>query len=203
MHSDARKQWVSEKFKDRFGHTPKVWSRAPGRVDLMGSHTDYNLGFVMTLSIDRDTWIAARPRSDRRVAIASLNIDGGGEFNLDHIEHDPVDRWTDYVRGMAKMMQEAGYALTGFDGLIHSTVPFGSGLSSSAAIEMATGVLFQLLSGFTLDPVQLALLGQKAENHFVGVNSGIVSPSSVGERYGSQEFFHSPQVISQSYGHRG
>jgi galactokinase len=144
----------------------------------MGSHTDYNLGYVMTLTIDRDTWIAARPRSDRRVAIASLNVEGEGEFDLDHIEHDPDNRWTDYVRGVAKVMQEAGYALTGFDGLIHSTVPFGSGLSSSAAIEMATGVVFQQLGGFTIDPVQLALLGQQAENHFVGVNSGILDQHS-------------------------
>ena len=74
MHNDDRKQWVSEKFKDRFGHAPEIWSRAPGRVDLMGSHTDYNLGFVMTLTIDRDTWIAARPHSDRHVAIYSLNV---------------------------------------------------------------------------------------------------------------------------------
>ena len=178
MPNNDRKHWVSEKFIEKFGRSPAVWARAPGRVDLMGSHTDYNLGFVMTLTIDRDTWIAARPRSDRRVAIYSLNVEGGGEFDLDHIEHDSIDRWTDYVRGMAKVLQEAGYSLTGFDGLIHSTVPFGSGLSSSAAIEMATGVLFQLLGGFTLDPVQLALLGQKAENHFVGVNSGILDQYS-------------------------
>jgi galactokinase len=173
-----RKNWVSEKFKERFGRAPDVWSRAPGRVDLMGSHTDYNLGFVMTMTIDRDTWIAARPRPDRIVAIHSLNVDGGGEFDLDHIEHDPIDRWTDYVRGVAQALQEAGYALTGFDGLIHSTVPFGSGLSSSAAIEMATGVMFQQLGGFTIDPVQLALLGQQAENQFVGVNSGILDQYS-------------------------
>ncbi len=178
MPNNDRKHWVSEKFIEKFGRSPAVWSRAPGRVDLMGSHTDYNRGFVMTLTIDRDTWIAARPRSDRRVAIYSLNVEGGGEFDLDHIEHDPINRWTDYVRGMAKVLQEAGCTLTGFDGLIHSMVPFGSGLSSSAAIEMATGVLFQLLGGFTLDPVQLALLGQKAENHFVGVNSGILDQYS-------------------------
>ncbi|HZY41373.1 MAG TPA: galactokinase [Anaerolineae bacterium] len=178
MNNHDRRNIVSEKFKERFGTTPEMWSRAPGRVDLMGSHTDYNLGFVMTMTIDRDTWIAARPRSDRRVAITSLNVEGGGEFDLDRIEHDPIDRWTDYVRGMAKTMQEAGYVLTGFDGLVHSTVPFSSGLSSSAAIEMATGVMFQQLGGFTLDPVKLALLGQKAENHFVGVNSGILDQYS-------------------------
>jgi galactokinase len=84
----------------------------------------------------------------------------------------------DYVRGMAWVLQEAGYPLTGFDGLVHSTVPFGSGLSSSAALEMASGVVFQALGGFTLDPVELALLGQKAENQFVGMNCGILDQYS-------------------------
>lgn len=178
MNPRERRQFITEKFTQRFGSPPQVWARAPGRVDLMGSHTDYNQGYVMTMTIDRDTWIAARRREDRKTAIYSLNVPGGGKFSLERIERDPTWPWTDYVRGVARYLQEAGYALTGFDALVHSTVPFSSGLSSSAAIEMASAVAFQLLSGFTLDPVEMALLGQKAENQFVGVNSGILDQYS-------------------------
>ena len=81
----------------------KLWSRAPGRVDLMGSHTDYNLGYVMTMTIDRDTWIAARPRDDRKVAIYSLNVEGGSEFDLDQIEHD-VCRAVDQLRARCRQV---------------------------------------------------------------------------------------------------
>ena len=119
-----------------------------------------------------------RPRSDRRVALHSLDMAGRGEFSLDQIDHDPAAPWTDYVRGMALFLEEAGHRLTGFDGLIHSTVPFASGLSSSAAIEMAAGVAFQAVGGFRIDPVQMALIGQRAENRFVGVNCGILDQYS-------------------------
>ena len=178
MDEIARKDWMAGQFQAQFGQPPAVWVRAPGRVDLMGSHTDYNQGYVMTMSIDRDTWIAARPRSDGQVAIYSLNVPGGGQFGLDRIEHDPHTRWTDYVRGVAWALQARGCRLEGFDGLVHSTVPFGSGLSSSAALEMAAAVAFQQVSGFTLDPVEMALAGQQAENQFVGVASGILDQYS-------------------------
>jgi galactokinase len=178
MDMVERKAMIGAKFREFYGAEPEVWARAPGRVDLMGSHTDYNMGYVMTMTIDRDTWIAARPRKDRKVVIRSMNLAGRAEFDLEAIEHDPNVRWSDYVRGMAKSVQEAGHALVGFDGLVQSTVPFGSGLSSSAAIEMATGIVLQQVGGFTLDPVQMALLGQKAENRFVGVNSGILDQFS-------------------------
>jgi galactokinase len=176
MDIAERKTLVSEAFARLYDGQPAVWARAPGRVDLMGSHTDYNLGYVMTMTIDRDTWLAARPRRDRQVRLFSLNTDSGGEFYLENLQ--PERDWLDYVRGMAWVLQEAGYPLTGFDGLVHSTVPFGSGLSSSAALEMASGVVFQALGGFTLDPVELALLGQKAENQFVGMNCGILDQYS-------------------------
>ncbi|WP_119070940.1 galactokinase [Aggregatilinea lenta] len=174
----ARKDTVAQAFAERFGAAPALWARAPGRVDLMGSHTDYNLGYVMTATVDRDTWIAARPRADRQVRIGSLNVASSAAFSLDMIEHDDDAPWTNYVRGVAVALQEAGYALRGFDGLVHSTVPFSSGLSSSAAIEMAAAVVFAAVSGFDLDPVQMALIGQRAENHFVGVNSGILDQYS-------------------------
>lgn len=178
-----RRQTVAHEFVERFGAEPTLWVRAPGRVDLMGSHTDYNLGYVMTMTLDRDTWLALRPRRDRCVSVQSLNMPGGSTFRLDTIGHDREAPWTNYVRGMAWVLQEAGFDLTGFDGLVHSTIPFGSGLSSSAAIEMAAGAAFQAISDLELDPVQLALLGQRAENRFVGLNCGILDQysSTMGE----------------------
>jgi galactokinase len=183
MEFEERKELVATAYAERFGDRPTLWTRAPGRVDLMGSHTDYNMGHVMTMSVDRDTWIAASPRDDGRVSIHSLNVEGGATFDLDHIEHDEQTPWIDYVRGVALAMRDAGYQLAGFDGLVHSTVPFSSGLSSSAALEMATACMFVALGDFDIDPVEMALLGQKAENQFVGVNSGILDQysSTMGE----------------------
>lgn len=153
---------------------PTLWVQAPGRVDLMGSHTDYNEGYVLTMPIDRNTWIAARPRDDRIVLVYSLNLSSGDHFSLDDIQRSTTVPWTDYVRGVAKVLQDEGYALRGFDGVVHSTVPFGGGLSSSAALEVATATLFNELCGLGLDPVRLAVLCQRAENTFVGVNCGIL-----------------------------
>jgi len=170
----ARKEQLMAAFIARYETEPTVWVRAPGRVDLMGSHTDYNQGYVLTLPIDRDTWIAAQPRSDRVVRIHSLNVDGGSPFSLDAITHDETLPWTNYVRGVAAILQAEGYALTGFDGLVHSTVPLSSGLSSSAALEAATAMLFRAFGGWEIDPVRLALLCKRAENEFVGMNCGIL-----------------------------
>jgi galactokinase len=173
-----RRRVISETFDRHFGGEPTLVARAPGRVDLMGSHTDYNMGFVMTMTIDRDTWIAARPREDNQITIYSCNVPGGALFSLDDIQRDEAVPWTNYVRGVAAMMRASGQDLRGFDGLVHSTVPFGSGLSSSAALEMATAVLFTTLGDLPLGPVELALLGQKAENEFVGVSTGILDQYS-------------------------
>ncbi|MGC8874542.1 MAG: galactokinase [Chloroflexia bacterium] len=170
----GRRRRIAEAFAAAYGTTPTVWVRAPGRVDLMGSHTDYNQGFVLTLPIRRDTWIAARPRSDRIVRVRSLNLEGESRFALDAIEHDEQHRWADYVRGVAAVLREEGLPLVGFDGLVHSTVPISSGLSSSAALEVATAVLFRTLGGWEIGPLRLALLCQRAENEFVGMNCGIL-----------------------------
>ena len=178
MQFSERKNLLTEQFCQTFGTMPTLWVRAPGRVDLMGSHTDYNMGYVMTMTISQDTWIAARPRLDRYVYLRSLNIDGQSCFDLDHIFHDQEVPWSNYVRGVANVLQEKGYALRGFEGMIHSTIPFGSGLSSSAALEMASAILFQQVSDFSLDPVQMALYGQEAENKFVGVRTGILDQYS-------------------------
>lgn len=180
MNTEQRQTLLANAFRQQFGAAPVIWARAPGRVDLMGSHTDYNGGYVMTMTVDRDTWLAARPRTDRQVHIASLNLGGSCEFSLDNIEHEAneASAWTNYVRGVADVLQGAGHTLAGFDGVIHSTVPLGSGLSSSAALEMATALVFQQVSEFRLDALRMARLGQQAENQFVGVNCGILDQYS-------------------------
>ncbi len=175
---EERRRFISKEFKQLYGRLPSIWARAPGRVDLMGSHTDYNMGFVLTMTIDRDTWIAAFPREDNHIVIHSCNTPGGAFFSLEDIQRDKVAPWTNYVRGVAAVMQTSGFKLRGFDGLIHSTVPFGSGLSSSAAIEMAVAILFKTLSDLRLNPVDMALIGQRAENDFVGVSTGILDQYS-------------------------
>jgi galactokinase len=178
MDTNERKEFLQDEFVRRFGDSPALFVQAPGRVDLMGSHTDYNLGYVLTQAIDRSTWIAARPRSDAKVRVASLNVEGRSEFSLSTIGHDETFPWTNYVRGVADIFQKEGYVLNGFDGLVHSTIPFGSGLSSSAALEVSTAVLFEALGDWRIDPVQMALLCQKAENEFVGMNCGILDQYS-------------------------
>ncbi len=174
MDRARRREAVELEFAKLYGDAPTAWFRAPGRVDLMGSHTDYNDGYVATMTVDRDTWLAVRPRDDRRVRIASLNLGGTADFRLDDIERDRDVPWTDYVRGSAKVLLDDGAQLAGFDGLLHSTIPFGSGLSSSAAIETAALLAFDSASGARHEPVELALLGQRVENEFVGVSCGIL-----------------------------
>lgn len=140
----------------------------------MGSHTDYNQGFVLTLPIGPDTWIAARPRPDRTVRLHSMNLEADCTISLHHLVPESRQPWGNYVRGVAHVLSSDGLTLSGFDGVIHSTVPIRSGLASSAALECVTATVLEALGGWKLDPVRKALLCQRAENQFVGVNCGIL-----------------------------
>lgn len=172
--NSPRHAQIHHAFVHHFGMPPTDWCRAPGRVDLMGSHTDYNLGSVLTLPIDRDTWIVAKPNSSRNVRLHSINFDDTASFALDSAAKDPDHPWIDYVHGVAVELRSEGADLVGFDGVIHSTVPMSSGLSSSAALECAAATVFEALGGWKLDPLRKALICQRAENRFVGVNCGIL-----------------------------
>ncbi len=169
---------VAARFRERFASEPELWARAPGRVDLMGSHTDYNLGFVLTLPLSRDTWIAARRRDGRTVRVYSMNLDAEDEFRLDAIDRISGSTWCNYVRGVAATLQNEGFELTGCDAAIHGTVPLESGLSSSAALESAVATMFAGLGDWNLTAERKALLCQKAENEFVGVKCGILDQYS-------------------------
>jgi len=174
---------VSAAFARAFGGEPAIVVAAPGRVNLIGEHTDYNDGFVLPAAIDRHVVIAARPRPDRIVRLHAADIGAAGAsstFNLADIRPDTEQRWSNYERGVAWALQGAdqgggaAYTLVGMDAAIAGDVPIGSGLSSSAAVEVATAQAFQTLSGIDLDGVQRALLCQKAENEFVGMRCGIM-----------------------------
>lgn len=165
-----------------FGAPPTHWSSAPGRVDLMGSHTDYNQGWVLTMTVDRDTWAAGRILPDdsaRTLNVRSLNVPGSFQFDLENLEPLESPAWPNYVGGMAWVLEEAGCPLHSAQILVHTTVPISCGLSSSAALEMSTSVLLEAMGNFALDPVRRALLGQRAKNHFVGVDSGIADQYTV------------------------
>ena len=151
----------------------------------MGSHTDYNQGFVLTLPIDRDTWIAARANGSRQVRLYSMNLGESVCFHFDDAA-DTMRGFGSYMQGVSLILKGEGYPLTGFDAVVHSTVPLRSGLSSSAALEAATAVLLAQLGGFSVEPVRLAQLCQRAENEIVGVQCGILDQySSILGRAGS------------------
>jgi galactokinase len=160
-------------FQDRFEHQPEVVVRAPGRANLLGGHTDYNDGYVLPVALDRAAWIAASPIAGCEVRLRALDLDKDAAFSLDRIP--PSDGgWADYPRGVAWALQDDGLELMGLEAVLTSSVPVGSGLSSSAAIEVAFAYTWQVLSGFERDRRELALLCQRAENVYVGVNCGIL-----------------------------
>lgn len=161
-------------FATHFGQAPSMVVRAPGRVNLIGEHTDYNDGFVLPAAIDRATYIAAAPRSDRRVRVFAADLNESEEFAIDHIEPSGIRPWSNYIRGMVRSLLAAGHVINGADMVVSSSVPRGAGLSSSAALEVATGYVFQLFYDLNILGEELALMAQATENHFVGVNCGIM-----------------------------
>ncbi|MGB2901570.1 MAG: galactokinase [Candidatus Acidiferrum sp.] len=164
---------IAEQFRAKFGANPRVY-RAPGRVNLIGEHTDYNEGYVMPVALGFYCWVAISPRGDQKLVINSDGFSDTAEVELDSPEIHPGKTWSDYPVGVALELKRAGVPLRGANLLIHGEVPMGAGLSSSAAIEVATALALAEQSGHSPDRVQLALLCQKAENEFVGARCGIM-----------------------------
>ena len=160
-------------FRDEFGGEPRLY-RAPGRVNLIGEHTDYNDGFVLPAALEAATWVAAAPRADRRLRVRSLRRDGVATFDLDDPDPQPLRDWSDYAHGVAVMLMRSGASLRGADLLIASDVPIGAGLSSSAALEVSVGYALLDLAGIEVDRTELARRCQQAENDFVGMRCGIM-----------------------------
>jgi len=160
-------------FERRFGAPPALLVRAPGRVNLIGEHTDYNQGFVLPMAIDRSIWIALRPRKDRTVRAESLDFDESAEFDLAALSHGGPG-WAEYLKGSAWALLGEGRLPRGWEGVLSGDVPIGAGLSSSAALEVAALRAFAEVSELEWRPERMALLGQRAENGWVGVNCGIM-----------------------------
>ena len=175
---------VIRRFAECFGDSEGVHIfRAPGRVNLIGEHTDYNDGFVLPVAIDRTAIIVGRPREDRTVCVYSINLEQTDSFDLDLPPAIQRGHWMNYIEGVARVLQSKGYELQGVDMVLESDVPVGAGLSSSAAIEIAAAFTLLLLSGKSIDRREIALACQQAEHEYTGANVGIMDQfiSAMGE----------------------
>ncbi len=165
---------LKEIFRQRFGKSPNYRSRAPGRVNLIGEHTDYNQGFVLPAALKYEVRVVASPRPDEKVRLHSVNFQQEDEFSLNSLKKNPRLPWSSYVRGVLDEILKAGFAVKGFEAVISGDVPLGSGLSSSAALEVAAASILREMFGLSIGKIEIAKLCQRAENNFVGVNCGIM-----------------------------
>jgi len=165
-------QQLKQSFATHFNSESEIIVRAPGRVNLIGEHTDYNDGFVLPMAIDRAVWIALRPRDDGTVRLFSLDLEADSSFELHSLTKG--NDWIEYPKSIAYELMKSGYELRGFDAVMTGDVPRGAGLSSSAAVELAVARAFAEVSGIEWDAPKMARISQKAENEWVGVNCGIM-----------------------------
>jgi galactokinase len=180
----AELQQLKQQFVETFGGTAESITAffAPGRVNLIGEHTDYNGGYVFPAALTFGTTMLVRPREDGKLGLSSLNFPGKVKhFSMSELVYDEADDWMNYPKGMTAFLQQEGYAIKrGYDVLYYGEIPNGSGLSSSASIEVVTGYALLAMEGHEpIDTVKLSLLAQKVENRFVGVNCGIMDQFAV------------------------
>ncbi len=164
---------LSDRFRELYGAEPKIF-RAPGRVNLIGEHTDYNDGFVMPIAIEFYTWVAVRGRPDRMLHVHSEQFHEAAKFSLDALAGAPRHHWSDFIRGVAAVLQAHGHTLSGANLLVEGQVPMGSGLSSSASLEVATALALLSAAHIDAPPLEVAKQCQQAEHEFVGTRCGIM-----------------------------
>jgi galactokinase len=169
----AATRLVADQFRKLYGDPIGIF-RAPGRVNLIGEHTDYNDGFVMPAALGLYAYIAAGPRADRKLDVYSMDFDESRSFDLGNIPVGPAGHWSDYVRGVAGVLQERGNAIRGANLVVKGDVPIGAGLSSSAALEVATALALLTNSGLNWSGVQVALGCQRAEHEYAGTECGVM-----------------------------
>ncbi|MBG9986976.1 galactokinase [Facklamia sp. DSM 111018] len=183
---------LHKEFKRIFQRPAERVFFSPGRVNLIGEHTDYNGGHVFPCAITFGTYGLVARRDDHQIVCHSLNFeqDGLKAFSTETIQYEEEDGWLNYIKGMVKYLQEeAGQIVKGFDFLIYGNIPNGAGLSSSASIELLVGVIVNQLADLQLNLIQLVKLGQKVENAFIGVNSGIMDQFAIGMGQAEQAIF--------------
>lgn len=164
---------ITEKFQSFFQSSPELIVRSPGRINLIGEHTDYNGGFVLPASIDKELYFAIRKKEGSDCRIFAENLDEHDEFSIDNLEKTGKE-WANYLKGVVDQLQKAGYKIGGFDLVFGGNIPTGAGVSSSAALECGLAFCLNQLYDLNLDTLTMVKLSQKAENEFVGVNCGIM-----------------------------
>jgi len=174
MSVELLAEHTAQRFAKFFGHPPCWLAAAPGRVNLIGEHTDYNDGFVLPMAIDRCTVIAAEPNAARQITLHNNTTGETATINLRTRVGKGKPAWANYVRGVIAGFQQRKLKIAGFNAVIDSNVPIGGGLSSSAALEVATATLLEAVTGQKLDPIEKAVLCQRAEHKFAGVPCGIM-----------------------------
>lgn len=177
------KEQLRRSFLDIFGQEADATFFSPGRINLIGEHTDYNGGHVFPAAITLGTYGAARKREDRLLRFYSANFGEVGiiEVGLDNLVFDKADNWANYVKGVLKFLQEAGHRIdTGMEIFIYGNIPNGSGLSSSASLELLIGIIAENLYDLDLTRLDLVKIGKQTENRFIGVNSGIMDQFAIG-----------------------
>ena len=185
-------------FVERFGREPDVVAVAPGRINLIGEHTDYNDGFVFPVAIDRQTWIAASP-SEGSTRVWSTELGEAKPFDLATVSPGTLDDWGRYPAGMGWAIRGAGHRCGNVDAVVSSTIPMGSGVSSSAALEMAFGQVWNRLDDLGIPNEALAGLGKLCENGFVGVNSGIMDQMASAMGRAGQAMFLDTRTLKIDY----
>lgn len=176
-------QNLTQTFKDIFNAEPTLTAFAPGRINLIGEHTDYNGGFVFPAAIELGTYGVGRLRDDRKIQLYSVNFESAGvmAFDLDHLDYNAEHQWANYPKGMiCYLVEQFPEIQRGFDIVVEGNIPNGASLSSSASIELLTGHLVTTLFGIKMDRLELVKMGQRVENEFIGVNSGIMDQFIVG-----------------------
>lgn len=174
---------LQQAFEDIFGVEADATFFSPGRINLIGEHTDYNGGHVFPAAITLGTYGAARKRKDQLLRFYSANFEELGviEVNGQELVYDKADNWTNYAKGVLKYLQEAGHAIdTGMDVFVYGNIPNGSGLSSSASLELLIGIIAEELFDLDLTRLDLVKIGKQTENEFIGVNSGIMDQFAIG-----------------------
>jgi galactokinase len=173
LSSESIAEALSKRFQQLHRMRPKIF-RAPGRVNLIGEHTDYNDGYVMPIAIELCTWVAAGRRDDRILRVHSVHFGEMIELSLDGLAGSPRRHWSDYIRGVAAVLGESGRKLSGANLVIHGQLPLGGGLSSSASLEISTALALMWTSNFELPPLEMARVCQRAEHEYAGTRCGIM-----------------------------